>query len=104
MFNMHIWYDNENFECNMVDNIGISCSNCGKTTGLSLTNKNYKYMVTKFVLNSVSQHVGLSWIIETNQQLEYDIYKHNPNWITDGPWYNTYICTKFHGTVLENIY
>ena len=58
-------------------------------------------MVTKFVLNLVLHRVGLSWIIETNQQLEYDIYKHNPYWITDGLWYNTYICKKLHGTLFE---
>ena len=53
------------------------------------------------MLNTVLHHVVMSWIIETNQQLEYDIDKHNPDCITDGPWYNRYICTKLHGTVLE---
>ena len=43
----------------------------------------------------------LSWIFETNQQLEYDIDKHNPDWITYGPWYTTSICTKLHRTVFE---
>ena len=56
-FKMCMWYDNENFEENLVDDIGISCSNRGKTTGLY---KIYKAMVTKFVLNSVLQRVGLS--------------------------------------------
>ena len=27
--------------------------------------------------------------------------KHNPYWITGGFWYNTSICKKLHGTVLE---
>ena len=27
--------------------------------------------------------------------------KHNPDWITGGPWYNTYICKKLHGKVFE---
>ena len=55
-------------------------------------NTNYKNIVTLFVLNKLSHHVGMSWIIEPNEQLNYDIYKHNPDWITDGPWYNKYIC------------
>ena len=84
MFNIRLWYDNESFEGNVMDNIGIRCSNCGKTIGLSVKNTNYEDMVTKFLLNSVLHHVGLSWIIETNQLLELDIYKHNPYWITDG--------------------
>ena len=50
---------------------------------------------------TVLHHVALSWIFESNQQLEYDIDKHNPNWFTNGTWYNTYICTKLNGTVFE---
>ena len=105
MFNMRLWYDKENCEENVVVNIAIRCRNCGKN-GLSMKNKNtnYKDMITKFVLNTVLHHVGMSWIIENKQQLEYDIAKHNPDWITDVPWYNTYICRKLHGTVFENIY
>ena len=34
MFNMRLWYDNVNIEENLVDNMGIRCSNCGKTTVL----------------------------------------------------------------------
>ena len=64
VFNMSLWYDNENLEENVVDNIGLRCSNCGKITSLSLKNTNDKDMVTKFVLNSMLHHVGLSWIIE----------------------------------------
>ena len=75
MFNMSLWYDNKNLEKNVVDNICIRCINCGETIGSSVKNTNYKDMVTKFVLNSVLHHVGLSWIIETNQQLEYYIYE-----------------------------
>ena len=47
-------------------------------------------------------YVGISWIVETNQQFKYDIDKHNPYLITYGPQQNTYICTKLHGTVFEN--
>ena len=30
MFEMSPWYDNENIEEKLVDNIGIRCRNCGK--------------------------------------------------------------------------
>ena len=62
---------------------------------------NYKDIISSFVLNEVLRHVGMSWIIETHKQLKYDMDKHNPDWITGGPWYNTYICKKLHGTVFE---
>ena len=42
-------------------------------------NTNYKDLIISFVLNMVLHHVGMSWIIETHEQLKYDIDKHNPN-------------------------
>ena len=33
---MSMWYDKENLEENVVENITIRCINCGKTTGLSM--------------------------------------------------------------------
>ena len=56
------------------------CSNCGKETFLYMNNMNtnYKDIITKFVLNTMLHHVGMSWIIETNKKIEDDIDKHNP--------------------------
>ena len=47
-------------------------------------NTDYKYVITKFVLDKMLNHVGMSWRIETNQQLKYDIDKHNTDRITCG--------------------
>ena len=74
----------------------------GKTF-LSVKNKNYKYIVTKFVLDSVLHHVGLSWIIERNQKFQYDIYEHNVDWLRNCPWYNTPICKNYMEQCLKNI-
>ena len=68
-------YDKENHEECFLDNITIRYSNCRKKTGLSVKNTDYKDTVTKFAMNSVLHHVGLSWIFETNQKLEYNIDK-----------------------------
>ena len=46
-------------------------------------------------------HVGMLWIIETREQLQYYMDKHNSEWITCGPWYNTSICKKLHRNVFE---
>ena len=40
-------------------------------------NTKYKDIITSFVLNKILQHVGMSWIIETNKQMKYDMDKHN---------------------------
>ena len=59
---------------------------------MDIMNTNYKDIFTLFVLNTLLHHVGMSWIIETHEQLKYDRGEKNPYWITCGPWYNTYIC------------
>ena len=64
-------------------------------------NTTYQDIITTFVLNTMLHHVGMLWTIETHEQLQYDMDKHNSEWITGGPWYNTYICNKLHGKVFE---
>ena len=48
-------------------------------------NTNYKYIITSFVFNKVLHHFGRSCMIETHEQLKYDMDKHNPDWITGDP-------------------
>ena len=45
--------------------------------------------------------VGILWIIETHEQLKFDIDKHNSEWITSFSWYKTYICKNLYGKVCE---
>ena len=52
-------------------------------------------MITKFVLNEILHHVGMSWIICSNEEIKYEIDKSNcPDWLNKGPWYNTDICSN----------
>ena len=64
-------------------------------------NTTYQYIITTFVLNKMLHHVGILWIIQTHEQLQYYMDKHNSEWMTGGPWYNTYICNKLHGKLCE---
>ena len=57
-------------------------------------NTNYKDIITLFVFNRVLRDSGMSWIIDRHEQLKYGMDKYIPDWITGGPWYNTYICIK----------
>ena len=43
-------------------------------------NTKYKYIVTVFVLNTLLHHVVMSCIIETNEQLKYDMKKTQIGW------------------------
>ena len=46
-------------------------------------------------------HVGMIWIIENHEDLNYDMEIQNSDWMTGGPWYKTSICKKLHGNVFE---
>ena len=64
-------------------------------------NTTYQDIITLFVLNTMLHHVGMLCIIETHEQLKYDMDKHKSDWMTGCPWYNTYIYKKLHGNVSE---
>ena len=54
-------------------------------------------MITESVVNTILHHVGMSWIICSNQEMLYEIEKSNhPNWSNKGTFYNTDICSKLH--------
>ena len=60
-------------------------------------------MITKFVLNEILLHVSMSWIISSNKEMKYEMDKNNHQyWLNKGPWYNTSICLKFHGNMIED--
>ena len=76
--------------------------NCKRETGLdSKTNFTWVYdeIINKFLLNTMLHHVGMSWIISSNQEMEYEMDENNhQDWLNKGLWYNTYICSKLHGS------
>ena len=66
-------------------------------------NTTYQDIITLFVLKTMLQHVVMLWIIETNEQLKYDMDRHNQYWMTGGPWYNTSICEKYMEICLKDL-
>ena len=48
-------------------------------------NATYQDTIRTFVLNTMLHHVGMLWMIETHEQLQYDMDKHNSEWMTGGP-------------------
>ena len=62
-------------------------------------------MVTEFVLNAILYHVSMSWIISSNNEMKYEIDKSNhKDYLNKGPWYNTDICSRFHGGMFVDFY
>ena len=87
--------------------LSLKCINCKKETGLnSETTFTWVYdeVITKFVLNSMLHHVGMSWVISSNQEMEYDmtIKINHIDCLNKGPWYNKNICYKLHGVKFED--
>ena len=59
-------------------------------------------MITKFVLNSILHHFGMSWIFSSNKEMKYETEENNhQDWLDKVPWYNKSICLKLHGTMFE---
>ena len=53
----------------------LKCVNCKKETGLNAETgfkEFYDEVITQFVLNAMLHHVGMSWIISTKKEMDYD--------------------------------
>ena len=89
-----------------MDVFSIKCINCKRETGINSENNStwvYDEIVTKFVLNEMLHHVGMSWITSSNLEMEYEMNKANHQyWSNKRPWYNTSICSKLHGSSFED--
>ena len=60
-------------------------------------------MISKFLLNKILHHVGMSWIICSNKEMKYEIDKSNhPYWLNKGLWYKTAICSRLPRNLFED--
>ena len=67
-----------------------------------MKNTTFDDIITKFVLNAILHHVGMSWIIRSNKEMKYEIDENNhQDWLNKGPWYNTLINLNLHGSMFE---
>ena len=60
-----------------LDILSLKCNNCKKETGLNLETCFtwvYDKFIIKLVLNEILHHVGMSWIISSNKEMDYDKY------------------------------
>ena len=69
MFQMSLLYHEHNED--VVKAIAVQCRNCHRKTGLHLKDKSVEEIITPFLLKSVLQNVGLSWITSSNKQTKY---------------------------------
>ena len=60
-----------------LDVVSLRCINCKRETGLFLKNNTFDETFTKFVLNAILHHVGMSWIISSNKEMKYEMDENN---------------------------
>ena len=63
-----------------LDIVSLKCINCKKETGLNEETgfKEFYYeVIPQFVLNSMLHHVGMSWIISSKKEMDYDNFIDN---------------------------
>ena len=59
-------------------------------------------MITKFVLNEILHHMGMSWIICSNEEMLYEMDEsNNLDWLNKVTWYKKSICSRLHGSLFE---
>ena len=55
------------------------------------------------MLNAILHHVGMSWIICSNEEIKYEIDESNhQDCFNKVPWYNIAICSRLHGSLYED--
>ena len=52
---------------------------------VDIMNTIYQDIITTFVFNTMLHYGGILWIIETYEELQYDMEKQSSKWITGGP-------------------
>ena len=74
-----------------VDEVSLMCINCKRSTGLEPKSGKefYDKMITPFVMNSMLHHVGVSWMISSKKEMDYDNFSNHENvgWFETGPWH-----------------
>ena len=90
-----------------LDTVSLKFIHCKRETGLDRETSFtwvYDEIITKFVLNAILHHVDMSWIISSNQEMEYEMNtkRNHLDWLNKGPWYNRNICSKLLGIRLED--
>ena len=57
------------------------------------------------MLNTLLHHVGMSLLISSNQEMDYDMNtkSNHIDWFNKGPWYNKNICSNLQGIEFEDL-
>ena len=65
-----------------LDEVSLKCINCKRETGLKTKSgfeEFYDKIITPCVMNSMLHHVGMSWIISSKEEVDYDNFTNSKN-------------------------
>ena len=62
-----------------MDAVYLNCISCKRDTGLDSEINSWVFneVINKFVLNAILHHVGMSWIIRSNKDKNYEMDRNN---------------------------
>ena len=63
-----------------------------------------KKILPVFIKSIVFHHVGLSLMIEMEEQYDSSVDEHNEEWCTGGPWFNEIFFQRLHGPLFEELF
>ena len=86
--------------------VSLKCINYKEETGLKAEtgfNGFYDEVITQFVLNAMLHHVGMSCIIISKKEMDYDNFTNSKKleWFDTGPCYNKNICSDYMELLLK---
>ena len=74
-----------------VDEVSLMCINCKRKTYLQPKSGKefYDKMITPFMINSMLHHVGMSWMISSKKDMDYEKFSNHDNvgWFEKGSWH-----------------
>ena len=71
------------------DAIGIKWNNYKKEIGYTIQSIPFKKIITPFVVNILFQSIGLAWIVENTENLNFDVQELRPSWMGGVTCYNS---------------
>ena len=91
-----------------LDKVCLKCINCKKETGLKSKTgfkEFYNKSITQFLLNAMLHHVGMSCIISSKQEMDYDNFTNikNLSWFDTGPWHKKISVLNYMEPLLKDL-
>ena len=63
-----------------------------------------KYIIPVFIRAILFHRVGILWMIQTKEKIDFSDDENLSCWCKYGPWYNAIICNNLHGPLFGYLF